>query len=709
MLVVAIAYSAQALLYPSHLTAPVLSFLTQFTNFIADFLPLRALFLGNTRDLAFFWMAIAAVTFGLLATPWPLTDASAAVTVSTLWMPRARRRQWLAWGAVIVGLLLALLTSGVAWLQFSARPSAAEFFPMGKVVLSMLLALGEQTPWLTLALWAASLCCFFIGCGLFPARRQLAEPEPSAAVPVQPQAAAASWPLFLLLLSFAVIQIGWRLTEIPSFVNPMVAQVGLSASDWVRTGEFSPFFATPIEIEADLYSLSWLSVAVPALFFQLTHDLLLSTRLAGLCATLLMLTATWLLGTELFRRVPHSLALDLNEDQGQGSALVATMLVMFTEATLLFSRFPVLLEMVGWGSLGCWALLRGWRTQDRLAIGLSGVLIGLSALLYTPGFAFVLVALCWWIGFAFVQWGWVPQHSQTQRTGALFRGHFVLWVIGLWVVAAPILGVRWFALRQWLPPLPGSITLNWQPTLLALGQQGDLSQLGGWSIPLLHDLLAPLFMLAIGALVFNLDRRVGWLLLTWLGAGLLWAMGVVSSAPRWPAILPLLPATGLALAFGLDRLRATILQSVGPWLRNFLNYLLVGLILWVGLNNGVDYYDFAYQQADSVSALGYELRATPIGRPIIVVVPPNTEGVASDAAQLRFLTNDWQTPPRVAVTFTGTVPSDAPAGAVILVAPAEPTVLAELQQLYPDGSLLVTRDQRANPLLYRYTLSYGGR
>jgi len=718
LLVVAIVYSVQALLRPSDLTASILSILTQGINFIVDFSPLRALFVGNTRDLAFFWLAIAAVTFGLLAAPWPLTDKPASVTVATGWTPRARRRQRLAWGTVIVGLLLSLVASVAAWLQFSEQASlesVGRFSTAGEALLPRLsafweelLALLAQAPWLTLALWAASLFCFFIGGGLFPARLQSTEPEySSAAVHEQPQSAAASWPLFLLLLSFAVVQVGWRLTEIPSFVNPAVAQLGLAASDWLRAGESSPFFAMPLEIAVGLDSFSRLPVALPALFFQLTQDLLLSTRLAGLWATLLVLTATWLLGTELFRRVPHRLAADLNEDRGQGPALMATILVMFTGATLLFSRFPVLLEIVGWGSLGCWALLRGWRTQDRLAVGLSGVLIGLSALLYTPGFAFVLIALCWWIGFAFVQWGWVPHCWPAQRTGALFRGHFVLWVIGLWVVAAPTLGVRWFALRQWLPPLPGNLTRNWQPTLLALGQQGDLSQLGGWPVPLLHDLLAPLFILAIGALAFNLDRRVGWLLLTWLGVGLLAAMWMVSSAPQWPALLPVLPATGLVLAFGLDRLRAALLQSAGPWLRNLVNYLLAGLMLWVGLNNGVDYYHFAHQQADVVGALGYELRALSVGRPIIVVAPPNAAGVASDTPQLRFLTNDWQRPPRMAVTFTETVPDDAPAGAVILIAPAAPTVLAELQTRYPNGRLFVRRDQRANPLLYRYTLPDG--
>lgn len=712
MLVVAIAYSAQAILYPSALTPSVSAFLTQLSNTLADFAPVRVFFVGTTRALVFFWMTIAAISFGVLAAPWPLTDAPSAATVATLWTPRARRRQRLGWAMISVGVLCSIAGLIAAWVQLIEHSTwtgmSVDMLPwltLPAALVAQASPLLHQAPWLTLALWAVSLLCFFLGCGLFPARVRPTDSEQTARPVAHPtKSATTGWSLFLLLLAFAAVQVGWRLTDIPSFVDPAVAQVGLSASNWLRTGDVARFFGASVELEPGLASFSQLSIALPALFLYLTHDLLLSTRLAGLWATLVVLTATWLLGTELFRRVPHRIASDLSEDRGQAPALVATMVVMFTAATLLFSRLPVLLEMVGWGSLGCWALVRGWRTHDRLAMGLSGVLIGLSALIYTPGLAFVLIALGWWLGFSFVQGGWLPHHLPAQRTGALFRGHFVVWLLGLWLVIAPTVVVRWFALGVWLPPWQANWAMNWQATLLALGQQGDLSQLGGWSIPLLHYLLAPILVLAIGALVFNLDRRIGWLLLTWLGGGLVYASLFAPRAPLWPAILPLLPAVGLVVAFGIDRLRSTVLQSAGPWLRNLANYLLAGLILWVGLNNGADYYYFAHQQADSVSALGYELRSLPAGQNSMVVAPPNTAGVASDALQLRFLTNEWRTPLRTAVTFTETAPRDAPAGTVIFIAPAEPAILAEIQALYPEGTLFVRRDLLANPLLYRYTV-----
>ncbi len=714
ILVVAIAYSAQAVFHPTGLIASTAPFFRQITQYLPELAWARGLLVGNARTLALFGTAFAVLTFGLLAAPWPLTELSAAGNALLLWTARARRRQRWAWSLIILALLLSLVVALAAWVQIIAYTDMADGVAISSaqsfrlilppVLVAQLSPLFVQAPWLTLALWAASLGCFFLGCGLFPNRVQSAASE-YASPTGQPQAkaASASWSLFLLLVTFAALQGGWQLTEIPRFVNPMVAQTGLIASDWLRSGDIARFFAMPIGLEPGLVGFSHLSIAIPTLFFYLTNDLLVSTRLAGLWAMLLVLTATWLLGTELFRRAPQRVSAELSEDQGQGPALVATILVMFTAATLLFSRLPILLEMVGWGSLGCWALLRGWRSQDRLAMALSGVLIGLSALLYSPGLAFVLIALGWWLGFALVQVGWVPQRRPAQRTGALLRGHFAVWLLGLWLVAAPQLGVRWFALGQWVPAWPGTFA-NWQATLLAFGQQGDLSEVGAWSIPFLHDLFVPILMLAIGALIFNLDRRVGWLLFTWLGGGVLAAIVLAPRAPLWPVLLPLLPAIGLVLAFGLDRLRATILQSAGDWLRNLSTYLLAGLVLWIGLNNGADYYSFANQQTDTVSALGYALRNLPADRPIVVVRPSNAPEMTSAAPQLRFLTNNWTTPPLATVTFTTTVPSAATDGTVLLIAPAEPALLAEVQAIYPAGLLFVQRDHLANPLFYRYTL-----
>ena len=703
--VIVLAYLAQFVLHPPVLPTSNAFFPAQLSTLFPDFSRLRALFAGDLRDVAFFMATVAAVSFGLLTAPWSLTDAPLAAPLLRV-VGRARRRQRIGWFVIIGSFLLSVAAGLLFRVQLLSSPMALStdmILPsigLPSTVLPMLTASLQQSPWLTAGLWAAALLLFFLGCALFPLRLQekTGEDRSAAAISKQP---TSSWPLLVLLLLLMSGSYGWRLTEIPLLVDSHVAQIGLLARDWVRNGEPYFFFTTPAELGPGLF-VSGVAIAPTALFFQLTHDLLLAVRLVGLTAALVTIIATWLIGTELFRRVPQrAAATDYREDSGQAPALLATLLVTCTIATVLFSRLPVLLETVAWGSLGCWALLFGLRTGDRVAIGVSGVLIGLSALLYTPGFTFVVTALGWWAGYRFLQLGWLPHRLQTPLPAARFRGYFILWVIGLWVIAAPTLSTRSFLVDHWLRVFQGNLTLSWQATILAFGQRGDLSQLGGLSVPFLHDLLAPLLYLAIGALCFNVDRRVGWMLLIWAGSGLVCAMVLVPTAPFWPALLPLLPVTGLMLAFGLDRLQSTIFQSTGMWSRNLFNYLVTGLILWVALNNGVEYYHFAQQQVDTTSALGHELRMAPVDRSIIVIAPAR---IKSDTPQLRFLTNEWVTPPLTNVRFTETLPDDLSAGAIILIVPAATEVLAQVQARYPDGILVVRRDHLVNRLLYRYTL-----
>lgn len=703
LLVVVLAYSAQFILHPPTVTTSSAVLPPPLNDLLPDVGRLRALFAGDLRDLAFFVMALAAVTFGLLAAPWSLTEPPLAAVPAKFVLPNMRRRQRLSWLLVMGAVLLAVGASVLFWTQFLTDPNRIpaevvdSFYPL-PTALPTLVMLLTRAPWLTAVVWVVSLLLFFIGCGLFPWRFQQ-EASEHAATPVKTDKGTTIPWRFLLVLLVAGLWYSWRLTTVPPLIDTGVAQLGLWAKDWLHKGNPYFFSTAPVELEPS-FRVTGLAAAIPALFFWLTHDLLLSVRLSGLWGALLTISATWLLGAELFRRPAYG-AIETGEDQGQRPALLAAILVMVTMATILFSRLPVLLEMVGWGCLGCWALLRGLRTGDRLAVGLSGILISLSALLYSPGLVFLITALCWWAGYRFVQSGWLPHRLQVELPAARFRGYFLLWVSGLWVMAAPTLGARWLGQQQWLPWMQGNLMTNWQPTLLAFLQPGDQSRLGGLEMPFVHGLLAPLLFLALGVLCFNFDRRITWLLLTWLASALLGAMLLPATVPNWPALLPSVPAFGLLLAFGLDRLRVTVLQSAGAWSNHLLNYLLLGLLLWVGVNNGIEHYHFAQQQVDPLSALGQELQILPTDRPIVII---GSSVLGSDAPQLRFFTNDWQRPPLANVTFHTTLPNDLPPGAVVLLAPADATLLAQLQSRYPTGTLLVRRDHLVNLLLYRYTL-----
>jgi hypothetical protein len=699
LLVVVIAYSAQFILHPPLLTTSSSLLPTQISALLPDLSRVRGFIAGDLRDLAIFFLAVAAITFGLLALPWPLTRSPLATVPATFALPNARRRQRLAW--LLVALAIVLVAFATLLVRIMPTPDALTGGGLPFVLPRALLTTVTDTPWLPELLWAGGLLFFFVGCGLFPWRFAQNGVE-EAGTTTNTRTPGGWWRLLLLLLVAALLY-GWQLLESPLLLHPDVAQVALTASDWVTKGQTSLFAHPPLTAEPGLY-LASLGSTITALLFRVTHDLLLSVRLAGFLFALITIGATWLLGVELFQRTPSPSAPDPTTDQGQWPAFVAALLVMTTTATLLFSRLPVLLEMVGWGVLGCWALLRGLRTGDRLAVGISGVLLALSALLYSPGIAFVLAALCWWLGYGVVQSGWAPHHLPQTLPGRRFRGYFLLWLIGLLLTAAPTVTGHWFGALPGPQLWQGTLAAHWQPTLLAFAQPGDASQLGGLMLPLFHPLLTPMLCLAVGVLCFNFDRRAAWFLLTWVAVGLLCAMVLPTQAPSWPALLPVVPATGLILALGLDRLRATVLYTAGAWSNNLFNYLLLGLFCWIGVQNGVAYYDFAQEQTDAISAVGRELRTTPADQLVYVIGLPAT---TVDSPQVRFFTNDWQRPRRTTVIFSTDLPVELPINGTVLLVPSETatTTLAALQSRYPDGTLTVRRDHRANVLLYHYRVA----
>ena len=88
---------------------------------------------------------------------------------------------------------------------------------------------------------------------------------------------------------------------------------------------------------------------------------------------------------------------------------------------------------------------------------------------------------------------------------------------------------------------------NLRHTVFAFFWTPDASTALGYSGPFVINLLAPIFVVSIGALLLNLDRLVGWCLLTWIGAVVLFSSLANPTTPDWPTLLPLLPAAGLAV------------------------------------------------------------------------------------------------------------------------------------------------------------------
>ncbi len=407
-----------------------------------------------------------------------------------------------------------------------------------------------------------------------------------------------SWLALGLICGVTVLLWAWPVQNIAIAVDEPLAQIGLRALK-IAQGIDARLF------EGEQNNVPQLALVPAAIAIRLSGDPLLGVRLAGLYSSLLLICATWLLGRELFRR-PLLLGDfgEVIEDDGQWLALIAAALVAANVAVLYFSRLPIYLEPLGWGCLSGWALLRGLRTGDRLAYALSGVLSGLVILLYPSGLTFPLTILLWWMG------AWFLRRIQSQaqrieqaRSGASWLD-FLVWLGGIFVVIAPLVGL-WLRMPSlFLGRFHGlqldqlGTILGWLPLNLAAGFPE------AW----LGSVLVPLFLLAIGALLFNADQLPGLLLLLWLGIGGLVGSSLTSQQRNGVNLLPLIPAAALAIAFTLDRIRITLLATVGTWLVQATTYVAIGIVLWVGFASWLAVYQSLQSGSTAINNTGYAVR-----------------------------------------------------------------------------------------------------
>jgi hypothetical protein len=333
-----------------------------------------------------------------------------------------------------------------------------------------------------------------------------------------------------------------------------------------------------------------------------------------------------------------------------------------------------------------------------LAFGLSGLLAGLAALLYQSGLVFALIVPLWWVGV------WLLQPAWFWRTRATLRSPGLVWLGGFFVTLSPLLAV-------WLRA-PGLLAARVQPAIFQnLGQvvsvfnpAADQITRSGYPGGSLAVLVAPLWILAIGALLLNLDRLVGWMLFTWCAVGLLVGSALATQTPDWPVLLPLLPALALTIALTLDRIRVTLVETAGVWLVQATTYLAISLVLWSGLATWTDYVQWAQANGDAASYTGRALRTLPPGRTPVLLLGQNGEQIDSNSPVVHFFRGE-QTPDRPQVAFSvDDWPPSLPPTSTLLIQPQDAGVLGEIEMRFPGGTLTVERDLHANPILYLYAL-----
>lgn len=647
----------------------------------------------NLITLALWLAAIAGLLFGLIASPWrdgkaiaasgPRTQSGAVNTpqLSIRWAGR-----WL----LALGLLLA---GGEILYTWSGRPET--------IALQIL--------------WTVSILSFVLGCWAWTPTTGTGEERAMfmSTPPLQPE---QSWPYLFLILAVAALLFTWQLGAVPLQVDGDTASHGLQALKIASGREmrlFAPGWA----------NIPLLAYAPAAMGMIWSGDPLVGNRLAGVSAGLLTLLGIWLLGCELFRRPPrYSENGELLEDDGRWIALLATGFTTIGYTFIHFSRLPEYMEPVAWGTLALWALYRGVRRHDRLALGLSGLLVGLAAVLYYSGRVFAVVALLWWIWFWLFRRAWL-QHRQD----GVGWGDFALWLGGAVIFAAPVLGswlrsptfmllrlreVSIFGADQQIHTEGvygvngiGPILLeNVRRSFLTFNLFSDTSTHFGWEGPMLDGLTGPLLILAAGFLILNLDRLVSWLLLSWMGAVLVLGGVLTINAPFWPRLLPVLPAVGLAIGLVIDRWRITLMESAGDWLGQVAVFLAVGLMVLAGVSNWVDYYSTVTVRGNPASYVGRAVRQLPPERVAVLLVGSVPDAARWEERVVRFLSAGTDSLRQAWEIRPDDWPAQLPEHSTVLIDPRDWELAREVKVRYPGGLPQVQRNRIGDPVLLLYQL-----
>ena len=662
-------------------------FLYQFTRWLPE----------DLLNLATFLFVLCSIGFGLLSTQW-LGDGESTRSSDNHFsrvQPPIARSMGLSSGAILV--FLAFVNSLFV---------AVQVF-MGRAE-TLLLQFG----------WLLGLLLYLLGVVLLERREWSNRKERYGGIDDGKEMPhpEAGWPVFLLILFLATLLFGWQLTEIPVRIDEVTVTHGLQAIS-IADGTESALF------RAGSTGLPLLAYVPAAVWMRLVGDGLLGVRLASLFSGLLLVTATWLLACELFRRVPRfGYMQTVLEDDGRWIAYLAAALIIVGHVAIHYSRTPIYVAPVAWGTIGLWALLRGLRTRDRFSLAISGLSIGVASTIYASGLIFLMIIPIWWLGVWLVERTEYPYNKWVPHG----RASVLIWFGGLFVWVAPIVAT-WLRSAQVflqylqsdtyftaatlaaegvsIPSAFDSIFLeNLRRTLLTFNllPNGDL--LFDYPGPFLNTLLAPIFILSIGALLLNLDRLPGWLLLSWFGiAAMVGSLG--TSTPFWPRLLPLLPFVALATAFGFDRMRLMVLESAGTWLEHTSTYLIVGVVIWAGVQSWLQYYDYSFTRGDSVSYMARAIRQLPLDDPIFLL---NGSDQTADMWSIPVI--DFVIGSSRGNTMRGELsladnPIELPPHSHIVIQASEYTQLGQIQQRYPNGVVSIQRNLHSDPMLYIYSLS----
>jgi hypothetical protein len=540
--------------------------------------------------------------------------------------------------------------------------------------------LQRTTYWLaedlyTLGLWLMAGCALLFGILVPRWEEQPAATKRADGEPLEKAGGTLPWVWLGLILVATALLIGWGWTSLPVRIDPQVARSGLQAKA-LLAGTGSGWLA-PGATGAP--QITYFPAGLAALVLG---NALAGAHLAGLLAGLATVIATYLLADELFWLSPqrHSLAI-------LGAGFTAAAVALFH-----FGRLAHYLPATAAGVLAAWAFLAGQRKANLLLMAASGALAACALWLDRSGLLFAPLLLLWWLGLRL-------------QTAVSWRP-LALWLAGYLLFVAPLL-IAWMASpAAWQAYLQGGpdqgVLGDWWTNLRAaaatLFWMPDASSAFGYSSHFVHSVVAPLFVLGMGALLLNLDRLIGWCLVTWLGCALLLSSALGPVAPYWPLLLPVLPVAGITIVFALDRMAALWAQASHESSSTAAASLAGGLLIAVAVLSWISYYEFAAAGGDPASYTGRALAMLSPKAVAVLVSSTPGDAVRLDDPVLQFVAGS-RVNQALAVGIDA-LPATLPPASQIIIQGGDTTALSAARARYPSATVEVERDLQSNPRLF---------
>jgi len=428
-----------------------------------------------------------------------------------------------------------------------------------------------------------------------------------------------------------------------------------------------------------------LGYAPMAVTLRLFGDNLFGLRMSAVIEGTLSVLGLYLLARELY---------------GRRVALLAASFLTISYVHIHFSRVGQFMDILPWIVFALYFLVRGLKRRSHFSFALCGVLLGLGLqMYYASRILLVLVPL-------FIAWRWLVERKQARAwlPGLLLLVLGFLFAFGpmlLYGIQSPDMLVgRANAVTLFNPNvmthLQGKYGVNSavevlreqaKRSLLTFYRYGDASTHFSLPKPFVAPLVAALFTLGLGYVIFR-PRRMGNLLLAaWLLLTLLLGSVLTNDAPTWPHIVGLLLPLAMLAALAVDRLWAEAEGVFDRGGRVVFTLLTIVALLTMGVSNWRLYTDHASGAARPRTRIGRYLAALPAGTQSFIIGDP----LFSHDREIRFLVGERPVADvREEALRAGDLPTFS-GPAVFIVTPNHAGVLELLQQAYPGG---VSREHR---------------